>query len=198
MNIQEFKNYLKEKNKKHVIFDFDETLAKLLIDWSNWQQDMKNIFSSCGIDFESMKFKHNNYSEAQNQCVRKFGDKVKQKILEECYKNEKEYYQGYDLFPTTLPLLEASKDLVKIYLWTSNDEKTILPILRELEIIEFFEKIITHNDVRFIKPDPEGFFLISDGKSLKEEYLFIGDSASDIGAGENAEIDFINIAEIKL
>jgi hypothetical protein len=59
MTIQELENYLKEKDKRHVIFDFDQTLATLLIDWSAWREKMKEFFSSYRIDFDTVESKYN-------------------------------------------------------------------------------------------------------------------------------------------
>ncbi|MFZ2193044.1 MAG: HAD family phosphatase [Candidatus Moraniibacteriota bacterium] len=198
MNIQEFKNYLNEKDKKYVIFDFDQTLATLLIDWSTWGEKMKEIFSSYGIDFDSRKSEYSKYAEIQNYCIEKYGDEAEKIFLEMNHRHEKEYYRGYDLLPATLPILDSIKNNAKLYLWTSNSARTIAPILEELKIDKLFSGIITRNDVRYIKPNPEGFFLIYDKNIPKSQYLFIGDSLADIGAGINSGIDFINIAEFKL
>lgn len=198
MTIQELENYLKEKDKKHIIFDFDQTLATLLIDWSVWREEMKEIFLSYGIDFDSRKSEYNKYAEIQNYCVEKYGNEAGNRFLEMNYNHEKEYCRGYDLLPTTLPLLDSIKNQAELYLWTSNDKRTIAPILEELKIERLFKKIVTRNDVRYIKPSSNGFFSIYDKNLPKSEYLFIGDSPVDIGAGKEAGVDFINITEIKL
>ena len=119
------------------------------------------------------------FQKIQNAYIEKGGEEARNKILEINYRNEKQHYTGYELLPVALPLLELVKKCATVYVWTSNDHRTIDPILVELGMDNFFTKVVARNDVTFIKPDPEGFSLIYDEKNPKTEYL-------------------INIAEFKL
>lgn len=56
-----------------------------------------------------------------------------------------------------------------------------------------FTKIITRDDVKYLKPNPEGFGKIHDPIMPLEKYLLIGDSYSDEKAAEAAKIDFYKI-----
>lgn len=194
MNIKEFEIYLKEKNKKHIIFDFDETLCTLLIDWTNWIKEMEEVFSQCNVKLSTSESGYSSYAKAQNICIKQRGDE----ILEINYSNEKEYYSGYDLSPVAIPLLELAKNYAELYIWTSNDKRTVLPILKELNIDKLFKKIIYRNSATYIKPNPEGFNLINERNNPKSEYLLVGDSEADKGAAIESGIDFLNIKEINL
>jgi HAD superfamily hydrolase (TIGR01549 family) len=97
-----------------------------------------------------------------------------------------------------LPLLALVKDCAELYIWTSNDEKTVAPILNELNINKLFKKIITRNNVNYIKPNPEGFYLINKENNSKANYLLVGDSDADKGAAIESGIDFFNIKELRL
>lgn len=195
MNKQEFENYIKEKNKKYIIFDFDETLCTLLINWDPWCEELDNLFLS--YDMVSKDDSDLSYAEMINLCIDKYGEEARDKILEINYRNEKDCSSGYELSPTAIPLLELSKEYAELYLWTSNDRRTIMPILKELDMEKFFKKIVTRNDVKYVKPKADGFSLIYDKNNSKSDYLFIGDSAADSGAAQNSGIDFLNIVEIK-
>ncbi|HRZ34027.1 MAG TPA: HAD hydrolase-like protein [Candidatus Moranbacteria bacterium] len=195
MNIQEFENFIKEKNKKHIIFDFDETICELLINWDNWCKEIEEVASRYEIGFNPSEF---GFQNAQNVCIEKGGKEARDEILEISYKNEKDYYSGYELSPVVLPLIKLAKEYANLYIWTSNDQRTVMPILKELKIDTLFDKVVARNDVNFIKPNPEGFNLVYDKNNPKSEYLIIGNSKADEGAGKNAGIDFINIAELKL
>ncbi|MDO8240818.1 MAG: HAD hydrolase-like protein [Candidatus Moranbacteria bacterium] len=195
MNKEQFENYLQEKNKNHIIFDFDATLCTLLVDWNPWRKEMDDIFSELGLNVDrSSNF---NYSEMLNRCVEKGGDAMRDRIMEMNYNVEKNFSSGYDLSPLAMPLLELSKTNADLYLWTSNDKRTIMPILEELNWVKFFKKIVTRNDVRYIKPSADGFALIYDENVPKSQYLLIGDSRSDSGAAQAAGIDFLNIDEFE-
>jgi len=191
----QFKKYIIDNDKKHIIFDFDKTLCTLLIDWAPWRKEMDALFA-----LHELTPKNEpgfNYAEIINRCVEKDGDEVRERALEINYRIEKEYYFGYDVSPLARPLLEFTKKYAKLYVWTSNDRRTVAPILEELDISKFFEKIITCNDVKYSKPKADGFFLINDKKSPLSQYLLIGDSRSDSGAAIDAGIDFLNIAEFE-
>jgi len=194
MKKEEFVKYLKEKGKKHIIFDFDETLCTLLIDWSNWEKDLQKLFSSYDLNAGDSDFE---YAKMINLCIERYGDEARDKILEINYRNEKNYFSGYDLSPITMDLLEISKENADLYLWTSNDKRTIVPILKELDMEKFFKKIVTRNDVKYVKPSADGFSLIYNENNPKSQYMLIGDSESDSGAANESGIDFLNIKEFK-
>ncbi len=195
MTINEFENYIKEKDKKHIIFDFDGTICKLLIDWSDWKKELEEIVAEYDLGVSGTEA---GLYEIQSICVEKGGQEARTRILEMNYRIEKEYCAGFELLPVALPVLEVAKKWAQLYVWTSNDQRTIMPILEELKIEKMFERVVTRNDVDFIKPHPQGFDLIYDAKNPKSQYLIIGDSSADEGAGKNSGIDFLNITEFEL
>lgn len=194
MKKEQFENYIREKSKTHIIFDFDQTLCTLLVDWKPWCEELDGIFSEFGLDFSDSP--DLNYSEKINLCIEKGGNAASERIKEMNYGIERDFFSGYEPSPIAVPLLESSKKHAGLYLWTSNDRRTIKPILEELDLAKFFAKIVTRNDVRYIKPRADGFSLIFDGSVPKSRYLLIGDSRSDSGAAQDAGIDFLNISEL--
>jgi HAD superfamily hydrolase (TIGR01509 family) len=76
----------------------------------------------------------------------------------------------------------------------SNHLKTIYPILQELHLDNAFKWIIARGNVTFIKPHPEGFYLLFKKSNLKSAYLLIGDSKKDEEAAKSAGINFLNIS----
>lgn len=195
MNLAEFENYIREKNKKHIIFDFDGTICKLLIDWRPWRQEMEALAERYKTEVVIAEV---GFQKIQNAYIETGGREARDNILEINYRNEKQYYTGYKFLPVALPLISLAKKYATLYIWTSNDHRIIDPILTELKIDDYFAKVFARNDVTFIKPNPEGFSLIYNEKNPKTQYLIIGDSAADEGAGQNVGIDFLNIAELKL
>jgi phosphoglycolate phosphatase-like HAD superfamily hydrolase len=189
----QFEKYLIDNNKKHIIFDFDETLCTLLIDWTPWRKELDELFAAS--DLTPKNEPDFNYAVIVNLYIEKYGKAGRDEIVALNYRIEKDYYSGYELSPIALPLLESVEKIAQLYLWTSNDRRTVAPILRELEIADKFQKIITRNDVEYVKPKAVGFALIYDERNARSQYLLIGDSRSDSGAATDAGIDFINIAE---
>lgn len=61
-----------------------------------------------------------------------------------------------------------------------------------MNIFDKFNKIITANDVFFVKPNPEGFSLINGFEENKSKFLMIGDSNADLNVAKAAGIDFLD------
>ena len=56
-----------------------------------------------------------------------------------------------------------------------------------------FQKVITRDDVYYIKPEIDGFKLIHTNNNLKNGYLLIGDSIFDKQAADTIGIDFFRV-----
>lgn len=190
MQRSSFLEYLKRNKKKHVIFDLDETLVTLKINWNFWIEDMVNLFNKYGIT-------HNNsdFAISENELIKKYGNDMRKKITEINYRHEKKYFSGYIKHTNILEILNFVYEKADLHLWTSNDKRTIMPVLQELKIDNYFKTIVTRNDVEFIKPDPSGFKIINKSSSSLYEFIFIGDSSADKGAALGAGIEFMHVSE---
>jgi len=184
-------DYLDTRSKNHIIFDFDNTIVSLQIDWSRWFEGIEPELK--GLDEEIFDAKREgkiNLSQLQNLYVEKFGDSVRDKIIAHNQKFEKTA-NGYEINQKIIEDIRALK--AHKYLWTSNTRSTVVPILNELGLIDSFEKMITRSDVSFVKPEIEGFEFIYDPEIAKDEYLLVGDSGSDEKAASKAGIDFYKV-----
>jgi len=185
-------SYLNDNPKNQLIFDFDNTIVRLLISWDRWYEEIENELYK--IDKELVEMGKNgqlNLSDFQNSFVKKYGKSIKNKIIAHNRDFEKNFLKGYKI---NQELIEEIKILFgKKYLWTSNTRQTVIPILNEIGILALFEKIITRDDVTFVKPNIDGFAFIYDPEIPKNEYLLIGDSGSDEKASQKAEINFYKI-----
>ncbi len=179
---------------KHIIFDFDETLATLLIDWPKWHEQIIAIIKKHESNFDESTYL-NMYSI--HQYILKYGQAFRDDFVSFETAFEQKYYHGYKLINKTFALLQKlSQEGKHIYLLTSNSREVVLPILRELKIEQLFNKIVTLGDVSNIKPTVEPFALISEGLQVnKKEFLMIGDSQSDSGFAANVGIDYLDIKD---
>jgi len=177
----------------HIIFDFDQTLVSLLIDWSSWQEGVAAIIKKYDSGFNEAKV-------LRSHSIAKFIDKYG-KTFRDDYVNfglnlEQKNYIGYKIINKTMAMLKTMhQQNKKLYLLTSNSAETVLPILKELDITDYFNKIITANDVENVKPSPSPFKLIYAEGNNKEQYLMVGDSISDRGFAENIGIDYLDVAD---
>ncbi|EKD43866.1 MAG: hypothetical protein ACD_72C00092G0002 [uncultured bacterium] len=191
-----FENYIQAQNKRHIIFDFDKTITKLLVDWSYKHKELNALFLSYDKNFDLNNF--NDRQDAQKFYIENHGQEVREKIVDINYQAEKNHYSGHELVPLALEIVDIARKHAKLYIWSSNDKRTIDKIIKELNIDLYFDKIVSRNDVYFTKPSPDGFELIFDTNSFKSNYLMIGDSDYDRLAAKKSGIDFMNIKDFSI
>jgi HAD superfamily hydrolase (TIGR01549 family) len=114
----------------------------------------------------------------------------------------KDYYAFYeenhfmaDLYPgiiDILDLLKKKKILLSIYTGKGRDASIIT--LKLLKIYDYFDLIITGDEVTEHKPSPEGITLFQDKFNLpKKNVLMIGDSPTDVKAAHNAGVKVASV-----
>lgn len=180
---------------KHLIFDFDGTLFSLKLPWQEHFKEplLKKLYE---LDPTLEDFKCKRTGEKINESVRRHGEiawKLDRELLKEF---ESKYLQGVTEIKVWTDYLRKFHDKHKLYLWTSNSQSTVEPILEEAGLLDYFEQIVAAGSVKLIKPEPDGFYLIfKPGSQKKTDYAMIGDSKADRGAAEAAGITFIPAIE---
>jgi phosphoglycolate phosphatase-like HAD superfamily hydrolase len=191
MKTTEFQQYLQKYGKREVIFDFDETISTLLINWAEWDRAVSQVLQKFDPAFVPLGIIE---AVQQNTFMQRFGKKFRDDLLHTTCNYEKKLLSGHRVNPVALALIEKARLVANLHIWTSNHLKTIYPILQELHLDNAFKRIIARGNVTFIKPHPEGFYLIFEKSNPKSAYLLIGDSKKDEEAAKNAGIDFLNIS----
>lgn len=177
---------------KGIIFDIDGTLTST--------NDL--IFAS--FNFITGKYLGKTYT---NEEILKWFGPTEDVILKEfCGDNyekaREEYYKFYsdnhhmaDIYPGIKEILEELKSngvLLSIYTGKGREAATIT--LRKLGIFDYFDLIITGDEVQEHKPSPEGIEIFLDKFSLKkEDVIMIGDSPSDIKAARAAGVKVASV-----
>ena len=182
--------YIKVNNKTHIIFDFDATLFLLVLPWANWKEGLKielvKIDATIWDEYESGSL---NIAGLQNKYLNNHGQTVRDFMNNHSASFEMESLEQYkpntDLISTLNELNHVHK-----FVWSSNALPVIQMVLEETGLVDKFEKIVTRQDVEFIKPSPDGFYKIYDESVPKSAYLMVGDSSHDRGGAEAAGIDF--------
>jgi phosphoglycolate phosphatase-like HAD superfamily hydrolase len=193
--MQALEKYLKNHPKKEIIFDLDGTLFFLDIDWSQFKLRLWSLVAKLDNQLAGQVpiGQHGTANILINKAVAKYGQKAKKIIFPFNQKFELDYFRGAR---ENKPLTEFIKKFYQqfnFYLWTSNFSTTIQPLLTKSNLTTCFKKIITHDDVNLIKPDPEGFYLINSAKKAKSDFLLVGNDDNDRLASHAAGIDFFNI-----
>lgn len=180
------------KNFDGIIFDIDGTLTST--------NDL--IFAS----FNYVMAKYLNKTLTNNEIISLFGP-TEDVILEEWtganYPHARQdYYDFYsenhemaDLYPGILEILTFIKSQnIPISIFTGKGREAAAITLKKLRIYDFFELIITGDDVNEHKPSPEGILkFIEKYKLNHERVLMIGDSPSDIIASRAAGVKVASV-----
>ena len=189
--------YLQKGHKTHLIFDFDETLVKLILPWDHWEDSIKGalIILDQSI-YENYKQEKISLSDLMNQYILKFGKQTRDVLKRNAVHFETTYLQ--DVIPNN-ELLDFIKHAqkYKMFVWSSNTRSTVKKALHHYGIWNSFEKVVTSLDVDLLKPYTEGFSQIYDPAIPKKRYLIIGDSDRDQEAAKQLGVDFFLIDYFK-
>lgn len=179
-----------------IIFDFDETLAKLLIDWRKWDLEIAKLIQKYEPDFSLDRAAGLGHFTI-NEYITRHGASFRRDFIRISGQAEKDNYHGYEIIDEGMSLFKklhhAQKDL---YLLTSNCRLVIDPILDELDITQHFKKTVTTDEVENLKPTSAPFALIHEPGRPLSDYLMIGDSASDSGFATSAGIDYLDVTNV--
>lgn len=191
----ELVNKWKEEGKTHVVFDFDETIATLLVDWPLWQRKMLALLRLFDPSYDPER----DFVKADhiNSFIRRFGDEARTPIVELNREMETEHCSGLEKNEACLSLVHALYEAgFSLVVWSSNDSSTLAKHLFDLGILELFSPIVGRDDVTSIKPDPDGWRLVNPEKLPVERFVFVGDSKSDSGACAALGLDFVHVSEV--
>jgi len=92
------------------------------------------------------------------------------------------------LFSKTLPILRTLSELgVKIGLVTNTSKKAVKTIFQMHDLKDYFDVVVTREDVGKLKPDPEGILLAVKKLGVTRSFM-VGDLAVDVLAAKTANV----------
>jgi phosphoglycolate phosphatase-like HAD superfamily hydrolase len=175
--------------KRHLVFDFDLTIARMEVDWSGWHTGVAAIYSRFDKNhgYTAGVNPHEFYNAMATRFGRRLIDAVK--LFNADY--ESRQIRGFIPNRELIALIKGLKGQAQLYIYSSNSRITLDKALMSLTMQDDFFQIITRDDVDFLKPVPEGFWLINQYHVDKDSLLMIGDSDSDRAAAVRAGVDFL-------
>jgi beta-phosphoglucomutase-like phosphatase (HAD superfamily) len=182
-------DYAARTGKTHFIFDFDATILLLDLPWEDWHAGVYAELTALDPDLYEQWATVRALSGIQNAFVEKHGDAALALL---CAHN-KRFESGFTAFHKNDGLLaeiEAIGTSAQRSIWSSNTRDVVEHVLELAELDGLFDKIVSRDNVRMLKPNPEGFALLHDPAVPKSRYVLVGDSSSDRGAAQAAGIDF--------
>lgn len=185
--------YLQKGHKTHVIFDFDETLVKLILPWDHWEDSIQDILITLDKSiYENYKKEKISLSDLMNQYILKFGKQARDVVKRNAVYFETRYLEGIIPNHALIDFITHAKQY-HMFIWSSNTRPTVKKVLHEYGIWNAFEKVVTSLDVELLKPNTEGFGRIYHPTIPKKRYVIIGDSESDKEAAKQLGVDFFLI-----
>lgn len=178
------------KNYSHILLDWDGTLSKTL---DVVLESYKTVFTEYGLHPSDEDIVYIVFGDWNGPAKVGIAEKDIDAFTEKLLIKQAEKYPYVGLYEGVIETLESIKSHNKILsLVTTTKRETIAPILKEKNLNRFFDLVLTSGDVKKHKPDPEIIHMALEklGGS-KDEAIIIGDSKSDLGAAQNAEIDSI-------
>jgi phosphoglycolate phosphatase len=191
-NSSENQIYPKSTTYKLVIFDFDDTILHLNVDWWAVKEEIISLAKQRG---ENLDFQQHIISLTNTLSF-----SMKNEIDEIFYKHESVCVdsQNYEAFPEMIQLI---KDLnnYQLGIVSGNCVNTIKKALSDLGVYDCFSFICGRELVPVNKPDPAPILKTMETlKSKKEETIFIGNSIVDELAAESAGVSFYRIKDPRM
>jgi HAD superfamily hydrolase (TIGR01549 family) len=191
-DVQKLEQLITKKNKTHLVFDLDRTLAELLIDWSHWRSGVLQVINKFNTKPNKKAFLENIYTYV-NHFIKEYGNAAEHAIKKFNQDYETKYLSGLTPNKPLLAFIQSLPQNYSLYVYSSNSKNTVNYALNQIQLISRFNSIVSRDHVTFIKPHPQGFSFILNPAVKKTKYLMIGDSPSDKGAANAAGIDFFQI-----
>lgn len=128
-----------------------------------------------------------------------FGETDKQ-FIEPAIEHFKVHYPQHcadnsKLYPGVVEVLDNFHGHMHLALATAKIRSATLQLLRSLGVLDYFEYVVTADDLQRMKPDPQSIQIILDklGVSDPLEAVMVGDMATDIQAGKAAGVRTVGV-----
>jgi len=122
-----------------------------------------------------------------------FGSAMVPRIMDEMCAYYRAHHSRLASTPEGLiPVLELlQRHGIRLAVFTGKGRRTAAITLEELGMTRFFEHVVTGNDVRSFKPDPEGILQVLKMFNVPAgETVMVGDSMADLSAARDAGVTF--------
>ncbi len=118
---------------------------------------------------------------------------AKEKGLFEYYTNKKKYVK---LFDGLIELFkELKKNNIKIALGTNGSRNNVIEMLKDKNIIQYFDSVVAYDDVAHGKPAPDMFLRNAENLGLEQsECVVIEDSVEGVKAAKHAGMKVIAVS----
>ena len=185
---QELIEFIESSEYTDIIFDFDETIVQLLIDWSYLKMDREQLAKTYK---QESYLKENGWYAFDKMMVEKYWEEGKKDLDKMFSAAEDNHFMGMVENELLIEFIKNNARQYNFYVLSNNTQNTLHKVITELEMNKCFHIVLWRDNVSAPKPNPEGInAIITSQKLKKENTLMVGDSEwSDIAAANREEID---------
>jgi len=196
-------NSAKPAERKLVIFDLDGTLVDSKFNAMNVRLAMIEHLRRSGLDTHGLT--QDDYTEVFLGKMHKKFERVldpsglsqlRSDLLEIADRYERAAYEDSNLRAGAVEALRRLKESGNhLAVVTNNSRRTCMQTLDRFLLTEFFEVVVTRDDVAGMKPSPAGILrVISFFHAPKEDTYYVGDSMVDVMAAKAANVKVVILA----
>ena len=179
-----------------IIFDLDGTLADdVEVHLEAWKRAMEELGRK--VSQEELEA----YRRSVGKSLKDILKDIYGEIDEDFYRRVREAKNRHfrELIGKVKPIvgreiLEKLRERYKLALFTSTNKNTALLLLKTLGIDDLFDVIVTADDVKRAKPDPEGLLKALERSGCRDG-IFVGDTKYDEETAHRAGMGFIHVKE---
>jgi phosphoglycolate phosphatase len=187
------------KDVEAILFDFEGTLVDF--QWNLMGAVRETIEMLKASGFPISRIRSRKYSILMKEAMEmapemgRSPDEIKEKIGAIYDRYDEDALTRWALRPNAKTFLSALKgNGMKTGLISNVGKRVLEKAIQKLNLQQFFNVVVTRNDVRSPKPSSEGILLALNHIGVKKENaFFIGDSLDDVYAAKNASLRVIVI-----
>ncbi len=178
-----------------VVFDLDGTLVELKLDINTIKKRIAEIANHLGIEMHDKESIQELIEKANLTLSGEEYRRFREQVFELMAENEKRAAENAKAREDIAYILEKMKKLgYRLAVVTNTHRSAAVESLTKTGLIQFFDAIVTRDDVERMKPRPDLLLKVSEKmKTTPNNIIYVGDSINDYRAAVEAGARFIGL-----
>jgi len=168
------------ENDEKAILEFRVKTREKLLELGIPAAELRNVVTSTSMRNRALEYVEKHLAEQEARRFHLEMDRFLKTF-------ELSWARNSEIFPDTLPALSRLRDLgYKMAIVTNTSKEAASLELSIHKIEEYFDMVITREDVKKLKPDPAGILLALEHMN-EQNFVLVGDLVHDSRATQKAE-----------
>lgn len=179
---------------KHLLFDYDNTIARVPIDWSLARAKFRKFLTE---KFQGIELKQGIRVDEMERIAIEFFPEKKEEIFSFRHSLEKSHDGNHEPIHDVINLIRKCA-LGSLHIISNNLKSTVCSGLRQFKIMQFFDVIIGVDEAGFPKPCTKAWDILLKSRDINNKScLFIGDSlVTDEKFAQRVGISFLDVKNL--